>query len=133
MSLTQNVEEKAKLSVSSPDQTTDTGFSATTYENAAENSTETTKFSEETKESETRSRTKTGTELEFHSVVKEKLVRAASKNFNANITAYHAFLVCSKDRNMIDNKMKELVTLAEKTELELNAWLNLDTEEYLQS
>ena len=50
MSLSQNVEEKAKLGVS-PDQTT--------YENATENSAETTEFSEETKESETGSRTMT--------------------------------------------------------------------------
>ena len=76
MSLSQNVEEKAKLGVS-PDQTTDTGFSETTYENATENSAETTEFSEETKESETRSRTLTEKGLEFHSAVKEKLARAA--------------------------------------------------------
>ena len=50
------------------------------------------------------------------------MARASNKNFHAN----NPFLVCSKDRIMIDNKMKELVTLAEKTELELNAWLNLD-------
>ena len=127
MSLSQNVEEKPKLGVS-PDQlqTTDTGFSETTYENAKENSAETTEFSEETMESETRSRTMTEKGLEFHSAVKEKLARTANKNFHANVTAYHTFLVCSKEPNMIDNKMKEFVTLAEKTELELNAWLNLD-------
>ena len=34
----------------------------------------------------------------------------------------HSWLV----QNMIDNKIKELVTFAEKTDLELSAWLDLE-------
>ena len=63
--------------------------------------------------------------MEFRPAVKEKLARAANKKFHAHVTAYHAFLVSSKDRNKIDNKIKEWVTLVEETELELSTWLDL--------
>ena len=109
-----------------PDETTDTGFSETICRNAAEISTETSEFSKETELPEKRTITIAEKGLEFRSAVKEKLARAANKNFHAHVTAYHAFLVSSKDRNMIDDKIKELVTLAEKTELELSAWLDLE-------
>ena len=52
-------------------------------------------------------------------------MKAAHKSFHANITAFHAFLAGTKDRNQIDRKLKDIIALAEKTELKLNNWLDL--------
>ena len=47
-------------------------------------------------------------------------------NVNAHFTHFRAFLADSKDRNQIlDRKAEDKITLAEKTDLELNSWLDL--------
>jgi len=109
MSHSEKEDQKAKLAI-----TTDTGFNETICRNNAEISAETSEFSKNTELPEKRTITTTEKGLEFCFAVKEKLARAANKNFHVHVTAYHAFLVSSKDRNMIDNKIKELVTLAKK-------------------
>ena len=63
--------------------------------------------------------------FEFPSAVKEKSARAAFKIFHTSVTAFHAFLASTKDLDQINRKVKDLVLLAEKTELELNSWLEL--------
>ena len=57
--------------------------------------------------------------------LKEKSAKAAHKSFHANVTAFHAFLAGTKDRDQIDRKLKDMIALAEKTELELNIRLDL--------
>ena len=63
--------------------------------------------------------------FEFRSAFKEKSARAAFKIFDTSVTAFHAFLTSTKDLDQINRKVKDLVLLAEKTELELNSWLEL--------
>ena len=75
--------------------------------------------------SETRSRTMTEKGFQFRCELKEKSAKAAHKSFHANVTAFHAFLAGTKDRNQIDRKLKDIIALAEKTEIELNIWLDL--------
>ena len=81
MSHSEEEDQKAKLAVT-PDETTDTGFSETICRNAAEISTETSEFSKETEVPKKRTITMTEKGLEFRSAVKEKLARAANKNFH---------------------------------------------------
>ena len=63
--------------------------------------------------------------FQFRCELKEKSVKAARKSFYANVTIFHAFLAGTKDRDQIERKLKDIITLAEKTELELNIWLDL--------
>ena len=67
----------------------------------------------------------TGKGFEFRSAVKENSAKAANKSFHANVTTFHAYLARSTDRDQIDRKVKDLIALAEKTEFELNSWLDL--------
>ena len=62
--------------------------------------------------------------VEFHSAIKENSAKAANMSFYANVTTFDAYLA---DRDQIDRKVKDLIALAEKTELELNSWLDLMT------
>ena len=110
------------------DETTDTGFNETLAHNAhftdhPENTALATPKNGET--SETRSRTMTEKGFQFRCELKEKSAKAAHKSFHANVTAFHAFLAGTKDRNQIDRKLKDIIALAEKTEIELNIWLDL--------
>ena len=110
------------------DETTDTGFNETLAHNAhftdhPENTALATPKNGET--SETRSRTMTEKGFRFCCELKEKSAKAAHKSFHANVTAFHAFLAGTKDRNQIDRKLKDIIALAEKTEIELNIWLDL--------
>ena len=77
------------------------------------------------KTSEAHSRTMTEKGFQFRCEFKEKSAKAAHKSFHANVTAFHALLASTKDRDEIDRKVKDLLALAEKTELELNSWLDL--------
>ena len=63
--------------------------------------------------------------FQFRCELKEKSTKAAHKSFHANVTAFHAFLAGTKDRDQIDRKLKDIIARAEKTELELNIWLDL--------
>jgi len=63
--------------------------------------------------------------FEFLSTVKEKSAMAANKGFRINVTAFHRFLDNANDQYHIDWKIKELIALTEKTEHELNGWLEL--------
>ena len=65
--------------------------------------------------------------VEFRSAVKENSAKAANMSFHANVTAFDAYLAGSTDRDHIDRKVKDLIALAEKTEFELNSWLDLMT------
>ena len=63
--------------------------------------------------------------FQFRCELKEKSPKAAHKSFHANVTAFHAFLAGTKDRDQIDRKLKDTIARAEKRELELNIWLDL--------
>ena len=63
--------------------------------------------------------------FQFRCELKEKSGKTAHKSFHANVTAFHAFLAGTKDRDQIDRKLKDIIALAEKTELEVNSWLDL--------
>ena len=109
-----------------PDETRNTGLSETlaqSTETIPPDQAEGSEISEKGDTSETRSRTMTEKGFEFRSAVKENSAKAANKSFRANVTAFHAYLAGSKDRDQIDRKVKDLIALAEKTEHKLNSWL----------
>ena len=130
MSHAQNSEQKTKLGAL-PDETSDTGFSETseTFAQSKDaippDQAEGSKIYEKSELSETCSRTMSEKGFEFRSAVKENSAKAANKSFHANVTAFHAYLARSTDRDQIDRKVKDLIALAEKTEFELNSWLDL--------
>ena len=127
MSRSQSSEQSAKPDAP-PDETLDTGFSETWEQNTAniaENEAKSTEIPEKGEELETRFRTMTKKGFEFRSAVKEKSARAAFKIFHTNVTAFHAFLAITKEPDQIDRKVKDLIALAKKTELELITWLEL--------
>ena len=111
-----------------PDETSNTGFNETLAHNAyltdhPENTALATPHNGKT--SETCYRTMTEKGFQFHCELKEKSVKAEHKSFYANVTTFHAFLAGTKDRDQIERKLKDIIALAEKTELELNIWLDL--------
>ena len=57
--------------------------------------------------------------FQFRCELKEKSAKAAHKSFHATVTAFHAFLAGTIDRDQIDRKLKDIIAQAEKTELEL--------------
>ncbi|PFX28327.1 hypothetical protein AWC38_SpisGene6945 [Stylophora pistillata] len=130
MSHPQSNEQKTKLGAL-PDETSDAGFGensenfAQSKDAIAPDQAEGLKIYEKSEPSETRSRTMTKRGFEFHSAVKESSAKTANKNFHANVTAFHTYLAGSTDRDQIDRKVRDLITLAEKTEFELNSWLDL--------
>ena len=127
MSQPQSSEQSAKPDAP-PDETLDTGFSETWEQNTAniaENEAKSAEIPEKGEESETRFRTMTKKGFEFRSAVKEKSARTAFKIFHTNVTAFHAFLAITKEPDQIERKVKDLIALAEKTELELISWLEL--------
>ena len=127
MSQPQSSEQSAKPD-DPPDETLDTGFSETWEQNTAniaENEAKGAEIPEKGEESETRFRTMTKKGFEFRSAVKEKSAKTAFKIFHTNVTAFHAFLAITKEPDQIDRKVKDLIALAEKTELELISWLEL--------
>ena len=130
MNNSQNAQQKTNPgdTPETQDETTDTGFNETLAHNAhftdhRENTALATPKNGET--SETRSRTMTEKGFRFCCELKEKSAKAAHKSFHANVTAFHAFLAGTKDRNQIDRKLKDIIALAEKTEIKLNIWLDL--------
>ena len=127
MDNSQNAQQKTNPG-DTPDETSDTGFNETLAHNAhctdhPENTALATPENGET--SETRFRTMTEKGFQFRCELKEKSAKAAHKSFHANVTAFHAFLAGTKDRDQIDRKLKDIIARAEKTELELNIWLDL--------
>lgn len=58
-------------------------------------------------------------------MLKENSAKAASKRFHANVTVFHTYLTSSKDGDQIDRKVDELIAWLEKTEVQLNTWLDL--------
>ena len=123
MSHSQNEEQKTKLDVP-PDETTDTGLSETLAKNDVERREQTLEISKPEELSETCSRTMTEKGFEFRSAAKEKSARTANKVFHANVSAFHGFLASSNDHDEIAKRTKSLAAIAEKTELELNAWFD---------
>ena len=127
MSQSQNSDQSAKPD-DPPDETLDTGFRETWEQNTTnipENRAKSLEIPEKGEEPETHFRTMTEKGFEFRSAVKEKSPRTAFKIFHTNVTAFHAFLPSAKQPDKIDRKVKDLIALAEKTELELTSWLYL--------
>ena len=127
MDNSQNAQQKTNPG-DTPDETSDTGFNETLAHNAhcTDHPVNTALATPENGEtSETRSRTMTEKGFQFRCELKEKSAKAAHKSFHANVTAFHAFLAGTKDRDQIDRKLKDIIARAEKTELELNIWLDL--------
>ena len=123
----QNSDQSAKPDAP-PDETLDTGLRKTWEQNTTnipENQAKSSEIPEKGEESETHFRTMTEKGFEFRSAVKEKSARTAFKIFHTNVTAFHAFLASAKQPDQIDRKVKDLIALAEKTELELTSWLDL--------
>jgi len=51
--------------------------------------------------------------------MKEKSAKTANKCFHANVTAFHAFLAGCNNPAEIDERTKNLITIADQTKLEL--------------
>ena len=119
MSQSQNGDQSSKPDAP-PDETLNTGFSETWEQNTTnitENQAKSSEIPEKGEESETRFQTMTEKGFEFCSMVKEKSARTAFKIFHTNVTAFHAFLASAKQPDQIERKVKDLIALTEKRNL----------------
>ena len=100
-----------------PDETSDTGFNETLVHN-----THFTDHHENTPLATTENDGTSETRSGAMSVARlKKNQRKPHKSFHANVTAFHAFLAGTKDRDQIDRKLKDIIALAKQTQLELNS------------
>lgn len=60
--------------------------------------------------------------LEFRSSMKEKSTKTANKCFHPNVPA---FLASSNNREEIEERTKDWITIANQAELEISTWLEL--------
>lgn len=94
----------------------DTGFSETLDKNNELN---------EKSKPEARVRTLTEKGIEYTAQLKANAARAAKKEFNDNVYSFQAFLVSSRDRDIINSQLDKLIKLGRFAKTKLEEWQEL--------